>query len=105
MNNDESELAESLIDMIENEFDFSDSMIKQNFFDVTDEEDKVSFIQNNKVERYWRSSDIKPFNMAGRSEMKVGRALKYLFSLLHKKVTDKQIESFVNLYKFQISKW
>lgn len=99
MNNDESELAESLIDMIENEFDFSDSMIKQNFFDVTDEEDKVSFIQNNKVERYWRGSDIKPFNMAGRSEMKVGRALKYLFSLLHKKVTDKQIESFVNLYK------
>lgn len=33
MNNDESELAESLIDMIENEFDFSDSMIKQNFFE------------------------------------------------------------------------
>lgn len=87
-----SEIAREIVDYISDEEWLSSEDIKQDFFNVTDANDKLSFIQSNRV-----SSE--PYTSSGRGELKVGRALKYICDLYEIKVTDKNIEDLVNKYK------
>lgn len=69
--------------------------LKQDFFKTTDKEDKVSFAQKNRIK-----DGVDPYTMSGRTEIKVGRAIKYIANDLYDfTLTDKQIEDFVNVYK------
>ena len=43
------EIATQLLEVIEKEFWFSESSIKQNYFDLVDSEDMVSFINTSKL--------------------------------------------------------
>ena len=97
----ENEIARSIYQLINREAWVSDSKIKQNYFDLTDSDDKVSFIQNSKLPDDWDMDDDPsvPYDMP-RNELKVGRAIKYLFDIYGlKKPTDKEVEEFVNVFK------
>jgi hypothetical protein len=90
-----STIANMLLSRIIDKDWISEVDLKQNFFKTGTENDKVSFIQQNRVK-----DDIDPYTMAGRSDLKVGRAIKYIAKDLYDiKITDKQIEDFVNVYK------
>jgi hypothetical protein len=76
--------------------------VTQNYFDVGDSDDKVTFINTNRIP--WDDWDEDespslPYEMSGRSELKVGRAIRYMLTLLGKSVTDKDLEDFVNMFK------
>ena len=45
-----SQIAQQIIDVIDDEQWFEDNQIKQNYFDLVDSEEMVSFINNKKVE-------------------------------------------------------
>lgn len=77
--------------------------IDQNYFDLIDgKNDKLSFIQNNKV-----GDPSTGFNLPGRNEIKLGRTIRYLLKLLKEKegdgfygsLNDSDIEEFVNVFK------
>ena len=69
--------------------------LKQDFFKTTDTNDKVSFAQKNRIK-----DGVDPYTMAGRTDIKVGRAIKYMANDLYDlTITDKQVEDFVNVYK------
>ena len=69
--------------------------LKQDFFKTTDTNDKVSFAQKNRIK-----DGVDPYTMAGRTDIKVGRAIKYMANDLYDlTITDKQVEDFVNIYK------
>ncbi len=69
--------------------------LKQDFFKTTDDNDKVSFAQKNRIK-----DGIDPYTMSGRTDIKVGRAIKYIANDLYDlTITDKQVEDFVNIYK------
>jgi hypothetical protein len=90
-----STIADMLLSRINDKDWVSEVDLKQNFFKAGTENDKVSFIQQNRVK-----DDVDPYTMAGRSDLKVGRAIKYIAKDLYDiKITDKQIEDFVNVYK------
>lgn len=98
------EISKKLVKLIEDRYsEVSNSLIKQNYFDTTDKEDTLSFIQNNKIPEDWDEQEDSslPYNMAGRNEMKIGRVIKYLskFIYLSPPITPKEIETFVNIYK------
>lgn len=97
-----AETATTIINLIDDESWISDSDIKQNYFDVTKDEDKVSFVLQDRVDK----SDIDeeenpayPYEMSGRGDIKIGRIVKYIYKIIDEKITDKQIEEFVNAYK------
>jgi len=94
--NTSSTIADMLLSRINDKDWVSDIDLKQDFFKTTDDKDKVSFIQTNRIK-----DDIKdPYIMPGRTDVKVGRAIKYIAKDLYNiKITDKQIEDFVNVYK------
>lgn len=95
-------IAKAIYRMLDDYEYFSDDNIKQNFFDTTDKEDKVSFLMNNKLDQDdWDQEDEPslPYTMRGRSEMKIGRIITYLCKLASLKVKDQDIEKFVNMYK------
>jgi hypothetical protein len=97
----ENDIAKTIYNLIEREAWISDSKIKQNYFDLTDSNDKVSFIQNSKLPDDWDIDDDPsvPYDMP-RNELKIGRAIRYLFDIYDlKKPTDKEIEEFVNVFK------
>ena len=90
-----STIAHMLLSRINDKDWVSEIDLKQDFFKTTNDKDKVSFIQTNRVK-----GDVDPYIMAGRSDLKVGRAIKYMTKDLYDiKITDKQIEDFVNVYK------
>ena len=91
-----STIADMLLSRINDKDWISEIDLKQDFFKTTDDKDKVSFIQTNRIK-----DDIKdPYIMSGRTDVKVGRAIKYIAKDLYNiKITDKQIEDFVNVYK------
>lgn len=94
-------IAKSLYDMISRERWVDESKIKQNYFDLTDSNDKVSFIQQNKLPDDWDEDDNPdlPYSLP-RNELKIGRAIKYLFDAYEMgKPSDKEIEEFVNAFK------
>jgi hypothetical protein len=96
-------IAREIYYLINDEEHVDEDDIKQNFFDVTKAKDLVSFLQNNKVPSDWNSWDDSvqalPYEVSGRSEMKIGRVIKYLSDLLGSKITGKELEEFVNIYK------
>lgn len=95
-------IAKAIYRMLDDSAYFDDDDIKQNFFDTTDKEDKVSFLMNNKIDfDEWDEEDEPslPYTMRGRSEMKIGRIITYLCKLANLKVKDQDIEKFVNMYK------
>ncbi len=87
-------IAREIVDNIHSEEWISSEDIKQDFFNITNDNDKVSFIQSNRV----KDSDS-PYTMNGRGEIKVGRAIRYICDLYEIEVNDKNIEDIVNKYK------
>jgi hypothetical protein len=96
------EIAQSIIDIIENEDYIPDILTKQNYFDTTDKDDMVSFLAYNKVPQDWDSDDDAslPYGIKGRGEIKIGKIIKTLVPMLSiGEVKDKDIEEFVNQFK------
>jgi hypothetical protein len=83
-----------------------DDSITQNFFDTTNRVDMVSFTMNDKVPKDWDNDEDPdlPYTL-GRSEMKIGRVLRSIVSMIQSSksinfnLTDKDVEDFVNAYK------
>ena len=107
------EIARFIRKFIEDEWFIEDDEIAQNFFDTTDKADMVSFTMNNKIPEDWDSDDDAgmPYSM-GRSEMKIGKVVRYIIKAINtgssvttfrKKgqlnVSDSELEAFVNAYK------
>ncbi len=97
------EIANSILDLIEDENWISDELTKQNYFSTTDKDDTVSFIQSNKVPNDWdeEKSPELPYVTKGRNEIKIGKIIRTLSKALNldSPITDKDIEDFVNQYK------
>ena len=101
------EIAQSIYDIIDDNSYFSDSDVKQNFFDLTDKDDKLSFIMNSKVPEDWDPEEDSslPYTMKGRGDVKIGKIIKYLVDLINSgdddlgEIKDKDIENFVNAFK------
>lgn len=99
-----SRIAYDILGMIEDCDEIDDNDIKQNFFDLTDKDDMVSFIQQSKIDAMddFPDDDDVLYNMKGRGEIKIGRIIKYLCNLVYTKSempSDKDIEQFVNVFK------
>jgi hypothetical protein len=104
-------IAQVIYDMIDDGTWVDDEHIKQNYFDVTDKDDKVSFIMQSKVDKEdWdeENDPSLPYNIKGRGEIGIGKTIKYILDVLKKNgdldgtdsdFKDKDIEQFVNLYK------
>lgn len=93
-----SKLAEEIYDLADEWYD--DKLLKNNFIDVTDKEDKVSFISQVRFDQMSeKTDDLDPYTIKGRTEIGVGRCIKALADLSKIKFTDKELEEFVNLYK------
>lgn len=71
-----------------------DASMNQDFFSTSDSNDKVSFINPNRVK-----SNDDPYTLKGRGDVKIGRAIKYICDLYDIEATPKEIEDIVNLYK------
>ena len=101
------EIAQAINDIIDDKSYFSDSDVKQNFFDTTDKDDKLSFIMNSKVPEDWDPEENAslPYTMKGRGDVKIGKIIRYLVDLINSdsgdlgEVKDKDIENFVNAFK------
>lgn len=101
------DIATALLDTIEEDEWLDDKYVRQNYFDVTDKDDMLSFLQSNKVPKDWDSDDDPslPYTISGRNEIKVGKIVRLLSSApeildrLDFKPTDKDFEEFVNAYK------
>jgi hypothetical protein len=93
-------IASCIYTTIEYERWFLDREIKQNYFDLTDSDDKVSFIQNYKLPDDFDNEETPslPYEMV-RNEIKIGRIAKYICKISGLSVKDSDIESFVNSYK------
>lgn len=96
------DIATQILDVIESAQWFSDSKIKQNYFDLVDSEDMVGFINQSKVKD--KMDDVYdnpelPFTMPGRGEVKIGKIINYICSLRNISVTDSDRENFVNAWK------
>ena len=99
------QIATCIYNTIDNERWFSDRDVKQNYFDLTDSDDKVSFIQNDKLPDDFDSDDTPslPYEMS-RNEIKIGRIVKYILKLNANnlgstKFSDSDVEKFVNAFK------
>ena len=93
--NTSARIAGMILDRISDHDWVSEIDLKQDFFKTTDVEDKVSFAQRNRIK-----DGVDPYTMPGRTEIKVGRAIKYIANDLYDfGINDKQVEDFVNVYK------
>ena len=101
-------ISSTIYNFFEKEHYLSDSKIKQNYFDLTDKEDMVSFLMHNKVPDDWddESDPSLPYHMKGRGEIKIAKVIKYIVKLMKdegewsiEEPKDKDIEAFVNAYK------
>jgi hypothetical protein len=105
------EIAKIIVEFIVGENWIEGENVKQNYFDVTDKDNMVSFIMQSKLSEIsaddWDEEidPSLPYNMRGRGEISVGRLVRYILTLIDKtnglsiKPKDKDIEEFVNLYK------
>jgi hypothetical protein len=101
------EIATAIIDTIQEEDWLDDSDTKQNFFDLTDKDDTVSFLPSNKVPKDWNQDDdpALPYNVAGRNKIKIGRIIRALLKIaeisdkIDSSIKDKDYEDFVNAFK------
>jgi hypothetical protein len=99
-----NKITRHLLEIFQEDELFDDAKINQNYFDLVDDaDDKVSFIQSNRVKDYSYELDSsepkKVYTMSGRSEMKIGRIVKQLLQLKGVSITDKEVEDFVNTFK------
>ena len=51
------EIAQGILDIIEDEEYIDDDDIKQNYFDLVDKDDMLSFIQQNRIPSGWDSDE------------------------------------------------
>jgi len=101
------EIATAIVDTIEDESWLDDKDTKQNFFDVTDKEDTISFLPSNKLPKDWDEDDDPslPYSTVGRSEIKIGRMVRALLKIaeisdkVDSSIKDKDYEEFVNVFK------
>ncbi len=104
---DKNLVAKILFDTFSKETYIGDDL-KQNFIDLSDKDDTISFLSDKKADNI--SDDSNPFSVKGRSDVKVGRFAKSLLSDKNfisytglassvAKLKDKDFEDFVNLYK------
>ena len=101
------EIASAIVDTIESEDWLNDNDTKQNYFDVTDKDDTVSFLPSNKIPKDWDEDDdpALPYNTSGRNEIKVGRIVRALLKIseisnrIDSSIKDKDYEDFVNVFK------
>lgn len=101
------EIATAIVDTIEEEDWLSDNDTKQNFFDVTDKDDTISFLPSNKIPKDWDEDDdpALPYNVSGRNEIKIGRIVRALLKIaeisdkIDSSIKDKDYEDFVNAFK------
>jgi hypothetical protein len=101
-----SEIAEIIYDLFNDE-PYLDTDLSQNWINVTDKDDTVSFLSDKKFDQIDDPEEESPYGIKGRSEIKIGRFVRALLS--NKKVIeyvsqemkfkDKDYEDFVNLYK------
>lgn len=97
-----SYIAQQIIDVIDDEQWFEDNQIKQNYFDLVDSEEMVSFINNKKVEDSDFDRELMPeipYTMPGRGEIKIGKIVNYISQLKGFPITDSEREEFVNRWK------
>lgn len=107
MNGKVGEIASAIVDTIIDEDWLDDSETKQNFFDVTDKDDTVSFLPSNKMPKDWDQDDdpALPYSIAGRNEIKIGRIVRALLKIadissrVDSEIKDKDYEEFVNAFK------
>ena len=96
------QISEQILDVIESQQWFSDSKIKQNYFDLVDSEDMIGFINQSKLKNIeddvYDNPEI-PFTMSVRGEIKIGKIVNYICSLRGFSVTDSEREEFVNAWK------
>lgn len=100
-------MAKAITDIIEYEEWLDDDDTKQNFINVTDKEDTVSFLPHNRIPKDWDPDDDPslPYNIKGRSEIKIGRIIRSLFKIIeiHDRIdfdiVEKDYEDFVNVFK------
>jgi hypothetical protein len=105
--NNVGEISSAIINVIEDEQWLDDKYVRQNYFDITDKDDMVSFLQSNKVPNDWDVDDDPslPYSLPGRNEVKIGKIIRLLCSSeevsdrLDFKPKDKDFEDFVNAYK------
>lgn len=101
------EIANSILDTIRDEDWLDEKDTKQNFFDITDKDDTISFLPSNKLPKDWDQDDepALPYTLPGRSEIKVGRIVRALLKIaeissrLNSDIVDKDYEQFVNAFK------
>lgn len=101
------DIASAILELIEDGVWLDDKYVRQNYFDVTDKDDMLSFLQSNKIPGDWDEDDDPslPYTMPGRNEIKLGKIIRLLSStpditnFLPFKPTDKDFEDFVNTYK------
>lgn len=98
--------------MIDKERYFNDRDLKQNYLDVTDKDDKVSFIQPNRIPKDWDEEENPslPYEIKGRNEVSIGKIVRAILKVLidngispfadsAAEFKDKDIEEFVNNFK------
>jgi hypothetical protein len=101
------QISMAIIDVIEDEEWIDDKYVRQNYFDLTDKDDMVSFLQSNKIPNDWDHDDDPslPYTSTSRNEVKIGKIIRLLSSSdevidrLDFKPKDKDFEEFVNAYK------
>ncbi len=80
--------------------EFNDADLRQNYINITDKEDGVSFLPQRKFNDIKEKElDADPYSITQRSETRVGRLAKSILSLGEIDVSDKEIEEFVDLFK------
>ncbi len=103
-----AKISDYILDFIKSDCDLYD--IRQNYFDITDKNDTVSFINQSRVDKKMDNEDstiYSPYLDKGRNEAKIGRIIKSIIELINNsgdvdkpvKFSDKDIESFVDMYK------
>jgi hypothetical protein len=93
-------IADVIIGFIDDEGYLDSDDVKQNFFDSTDKEGMISFLMNSKLTEWDAEEDpALPYSYKGRGEMAIGKAIRYIMTLIDDKPSDKDVEEFVNAYK------
>jgi len=105
--NNVGEISSAIISLIEDGVWLDDKYVRQNYLDITDKDDMISFLQSSKIPRGWDIDDDPslPYTLPSRNEVKVGKIIRLLCTseevvdMLSFKPTDKDFEDFVNAYK------
>lgn len=96
------QIAAQILSVIEDERWISQDKIKQNYFDLVDSEDTVGFINNIKLKDLSDELNLNPnlpYEIPGRGEIKIGKIVNYICSLLGTNINDADREAFVNAWK------